>query len=96
MNNQNHSAKNRMKRGLTFYIISTFILSAFLFLLCAAFLFVYYSYQLPDFKPLKDRHLNAYSTVYSENDEVVGKFLMENRIPISYEKIPKQLVNAFI
>jgi penicillin-binding protein 1A len=96
MNNQNHSAKNRVKRGLTFYIISTFILSAFLFLLCAAFLFVYYSYQLPDFKPLKDRHLNAYSTVYSENDEVVGKFLMENRIPISYEKIPKPLVNAFI
>ena len=36
------------------------------------------------------------SIVYSEEDEVVGKFLMDNRIPISYERIPKQLVNAFI
>ena len=31
-----------------------------------------------------------------KNDEVVGKFLMENRIPVPYEKIPKPLVNAFI
>jgi len=37
-----------------------------------------------------------YSIVYSEEDEVVGKFLMDNRIPISYERTPKQLVNAFI
>jgi penicillin-binding protein 1A len=45
---------------------------------------------------LKERNLNAYSIVYSEEDEVVGKFLMDNRIPIPYEKIPKQLANAFL
>jgi len=96
MENQNRPSGKRGRRGLTFYIIYTFILSVLLFLLCGAFLFVYYSHQLPDFKPLKDRHLNAFSTVYSEEDEVVGKFLMENRIPIPYEKIPKPLVSAFI
>jgi penicillin-binding protein 1A len=95
MKKRNRS-KKREKRGLTFYVIYTFILSALLLLICGALLFFYYSHRLPDFTPLKERNLNAYSVVYSEEDEVVGKFLMDNRIPISYEQIPKQLVNAFI
>ncbi len=81
---------------MVFYAIYTFILSALLLLLSGALLFFYYSRSLPDFTPLKERDLNAYSIVYSEEDEVVGKFLMDNRIPITYEQMPKQLVNAFI
>jgi penicillin-binding protein 1A len=95
MKKQNRS-KKRGKRGLAFYVIYTFILSALLLLISGALLFFYYSHRLPDFTPLKERNLNAYSIVYSEEDEVVGKFLMDNRIPIPYEQIPKQLVNAFI
>ena len=34
--------------------------------------------------------------VYSEEDEVVGKFLMDNRIPVPYEKMPQTLVDAFV
>ena len=81
---------------MTLCIIYAFILSTFLFLISGVLLFLYYSYQLPDFKPLKEQHLNAFSIVYSEEDEVVGKFLLNNRIPIPYEQIPKPLVNAFI
>ena len=81
---------------MTFYVIYAFILSGLLLLLSGALLFFYYSHHLPDFKPLKERNLNAYSIVYSEEDEVVGKFLMDNRIPIPYERIPKHLVQAFI
>ncbi len=81
---------------MTFYVIYAFILSALLLILCGALLFFYYSHRLPDFTPLKERNLNAYSIVYSEEDEVVGKFLVDNRIPIPYERIPKQLINAFI
>jgi penicillin-binding protein 1A len=91
-----HRSKKRWKRGVVFYAIYTFILSALLLLLSGALLFFYYSRSLPDFTPLKERDLNAYSIVYSEEDEVVGKFLMDNRIPITYEQMPKQLVNAFI
>ena len=64
--------------------------------LSGVFLFFYYSYQLPDYKPLKEPNPNAYSIVYSEDDEVAGKFLMDNRIPVPYEKIPKPLVQAFV
>ncbi len=89
-------SKKRGRRGLTFYVVYAFILSALLLILCGALLFFYYSHRLPDFKPLKERNLNAYSIIYSEEDEVMGKFLMDNRIPLPYEGIPKQLVNAFI
>jgi penicillin-binding protein 1A len=96
MERQNQMARKRGRKGWTYYLLYTFVLSALLFLLCGAFLFFYYSHRLPDFNPLKDRQLNAYSTVYSEEDEVVGKFLMDNRIPVPYERMPKTLVDAFI
>jgi penicillin-binding protein 1A len=89
-------SKNKWKRGLAFYAIYALLLSGLLLLLPGALLFFYYSHRLPDFTSLKERSPNAYSIVYSEEDQVVGKFLMDNRIPISYERIPKQMVNAFI
>jgi len=95
MEEQIHTQK-RGKKGWPFYVIYIFVLSALLFLISGTLLFYYYSHHLPDFTPLKEPNLNAYSIVYSENDEVVGKFLMDNRIPVSYEQIPKQLVKAII
>lgn len=86
----------REKKGLAFYVIYTFILCILLFLISGAVLFFYYSHHLPDFASLKERRLNAYSVVYSEEDEVVGKFLMDNRIPVSYEQVPELLAKAFI
>ncbi len=89
-------AKRRNRRGWTPYVIYAFILSLLIPLLSVVLLFFYYSNNLPDFKPLKERNLNVNSIVYSEEDEVVGKFLMENQIPVPYERIPKPLVQAFI
>jgi penicillin-binding protein 1A len=88
--------RKKARRGLTLYIIYAFLLSIFVPLLSGILLFFYYSHHLPDFKPLKERNINAYSIVYSEEDEVVGKFLMDNRIPIPYERIPKPMIQAFI
>jgi penicillin-binding protein 1A len=88
--------KQRKKRGLVFYLIYTFILSLVLFILSGVSLFLYYSHQLPDYQSLKERNFNAATIVYSEEDEVVGKFLLENRIPIPYERIPKLLIQAFV
>ncbi|MCJ7640786.1 MAG: PBP1A family penicillin-binding protein [Desulfobacterales bacterium] len=89
-------APKRSRQGFTFYLIWIFIGSSVLFPLFGVLLFYYYSTHLPDFKPLKEQNPNAYSIVYSEEDEVVAKFLPENRIPTLYEKIPKSLVLAFI
>jgi len=91
-----HPRKRKGKKGVAFYVILAFLSSAFLLLLSGGLLFFYFSRQLPDFASLKERNLNAYSIVYSEDDEVVGKFLLDNRIPITYEKIPKPLIQAFL
>ncbi len=79
-----------------FYVVYAPTLFVLLLLIFGGLLFFYHSHRLPDFAPLKERNLNAYSIIYSEEDEVIGKFLMDNRIPIPYERIPKQLVSAFI
>ncbi|HVP77662.1 MAG TPA: PBP1A family penicillin-binding protein [Thermodesulfobacteriota bacterium] len=88
--------RTRGKKGWAFCVVYSFILSVLLLLIVGGLLFFYHSHRLPDFTPLKERNLNAFSIVYSEEDEVIGKYLMENRIPIPYDRIPKQLVNAFI
>ena len=91
----NRYAKRKQK-SWTFYVICTFSILIFFLILSGGLLFLYFSNHLPSFEPLKGRPLNAYSVVYSEDDEAVGKFLMENRIPQPYERIPKTLVHAFI
>jgi penicillin-binding protein 1A len=100
MKKQDRKSKKRKRkkaqRGLFFYIFYLFLLSIIVPLLSGILLFFYYSRHLPDFKPLKERNLNAYSIVYSEDDEVIGKFLMKNRIPIPYERTPRTLIHAFI
>ncbi len=92
----NRPRKRKNRKGLTYYLILAFITSALLLLLFGGGLFFYFSHQLPDFTALRERNLNAFSIVYSEEDEIVGKFLLDNRIPISYEKIPKPLIQAFL
>ncbi len=88
--------KRKAQKGITFYLILAFLSSALLLGGASLLLFFYFSRQLPDFASLKEPNLNAYSIVYSEEDEIVGKFLLENRIPIAYEKIPKTLIQAFL
>lgn len=87
--------KNKRKQ-FTFYLLSTLILSTLSFLVAATSVFLYYFFSHPDFTSLSECHLNAYSTVYSEENEVISKLLLENRIPIPYERIPKPLIQAVI
>jgi penicillin-binding protein 1A len=94
-----HSKKSPQKgrkQGWTIYFLYPLGLLILLLFLSGTLLFLYYSSSLPDYKPLKERRPNAYSIVYSEEEEVVGKFLLDNRIPLTYEQIPPLLVQAFI
>jgi len=99
MNKGHRSGKrvrSRKNRGFPFYIILVFVLLGALCLLSVGSLFLYFSYHLPDYTPLKERRQTSHSIIYAEDDEVVGKFLLENRIPVPFERIPKHLVHAFV
>jgi penicillin-binding protein 1A len=84
------------KKGFIRLVLYAFLFSFFMLLISGALLFLYYSTHLPDYALLKERDLNAHSIVYSEDDEIIGKFLMDNRIPVTYERLPKPLIQAFV
>lgn len=86
--------KNK-KRSIHYLLYAVFLTISTLVIL-GILLFLYYSTNLPDFKPLKEKNYNAHSIVYSEDDEIIGKFLLDNRIPVPYERLPKTLIQAFI
>ena len=90
------NASRRKKGSLSLCLIYGFVFSFVLFAFSGIALFLYYSEHLPDYRPLKARSVNASSIVYSEEDQVAGKFLLENRIPISYARTPKLLIHAFV
>jgi penicillin-binding protein 1A len=93
---QSKATPKKAKRGLASYLLYGFLLTAVLITAAGVSFFIYYSHSLPDLSLLKKRTLGTCSLVYSEEDEVVAKFLVDKRIPIPYEKIPNRLVRAFL
>lgn len=89
--------KRRKKtKGFTFYAFVILLIPTVAVALPVGSLFLYFSHNLPDYSSLKERREGSHSIIYSEDDEVIGKFLLENRIPVPFERIPKHLVHAFI
>lgn len=56
----------------------------------------YYDPQLPSVESLHEIHLGAPLRVYSRDGKLIGEFGAQRRIPLAYDKIPKQLVHAFL
>jgi penicillin-binding protein 1A len=90
------SKKKRGRKKIAPYIVWVPLLILVVLLGFGLALFVYFSSHLPDFTSLKESQPHAYSIVYSEEDEIIGKFLLNNRIPIPYEQIPPLLIKAFL
>ena len=90
------SKKKRGQKKIVPYIVWVPLLILVVLLGFGLTLFVYFSSHLPDFTSLKESQPHAYSIVYSEEDEIIGKFLLNNRIPIPYEQIPPLLIKAFL
>ncbi|WP_210462153.1 penicillin-binding protein 1A [Rufibacter roseolus] len=52
--------------------------------------------DLPDLKTLENPKSELASEVYSEDGQLLGKYFRENRSPVTYEQLPKTLVDALI
>ncbi|MFQ6070057.1 MAG: penicillin-binding protein 1A [Candidatus Aminicenantales bacterium] len=52
--------------------------------------------NLPDVSSLEEFEPNIITYVYSDQGEVIGEFALEKRVEISYEDIPKRLIEAII
>jgi penicillin-binding protein 1A len=51
---------------------------------------------IPSFRKLEDPSIALASEVLANNDEVLGRYFTENRVPVAYEELSPHLVNALI
>lgn len=74
-----------MWRGLGVGLLSLVVL----------FLFINFT-AIPSFRELEDPHSALASEVLAVNGEVLGRYFIENRVPVSYNQLSPHLVNALI
>ncbi len=65
-------------------------------LLMASAAYVYVADSLPDVATLKTVQLEAPMRVYSRDGRLMAEFGEKRRIPVVYEQIPEQVVQAFV
>ncbi|GAB2566942.1 penicillin-binding protein 1A [Spirosoma areae] len=83
-----------LRKTITVLLWGLFGLGFYVFML--NYNFLYLTGPMPSVEELKNPKLNQSSEIYSQDGVMIGKFYAENRTPIKYENIPKQLINALI
>jgi penicillin-binding protein 1A len=83
-----------LKYGIKGGLTAALALGLYVFML--NYNFLYLTGEMPSVEELKNPKLNQSSEIYSQDGVMIGKFYAENRTPIKYENIPKQLINALI
>ncbi len=81
------------KKGFFFYLIMLLVLSVVFFL--AGYTFYIFN-DIPSVRVLKDLKNKPISTIYGINNEVAYLIVPDNRIFVSYNKIPKHVKQAFL
>jgi penicillin-binding protein 1A len=56
----------------------------------------YFQSQLPQIIKIEDYRPKLHSKVFDRNNKQIGEFFNERRILVPYDKIPKNVVNAFL
>jgi len=82
-----------LKKRLQFYLISLVVLSACFMVVGYA---IYIIKDIPSVNILKDLRNKPASSIYGSNDQLVYLIVPDNRIFVSYNKIPKHVKNAFL
>ncbi len=79
-------------------VIFLFITLVFLVLTSSIFLGVYlfFSRDLPSGTALKDYRPSIITKIYGDKGDLIGEYFVERRVVVSYDKIPKTLVLAFV
>ncbi len=71
----------------------------FLILICSAFgffIFKRYSENLPDYEQLKNYNPMITTRLYASDGSLISEFSKEKRIFVPIDRIPKNLINAFL
>ncbi len=78
------------------YLIAPLIPIGILGIVIVTATYFYYQSQIPSVNDLKNTQLQLPLQVYSSSNQLIAEFGQFRRRPVSYEKIPENLRNAFI
>ncbi|AJH13321.1 transglycosylase domain-containing protein [Myroides profundi] len=78
----------------TFWILFLGMVAAVIFFFLCASWGVFG--QMPTFDELENPASNVATEIISSDGKTIGKFYLENRVPVKYEDLPEYLVNALI
>lgn len=82
-----------MKRGFQFYLVTLLILS--IGFMCVGYA-IYILKDIPSVKVLKDLKNKPATSIYGSNGQLVYLIVPDNRIFVTYNKIPKHVRDAFL
>ena len=88
-----------MKKKLTYFWrtgLWSLISLGLLGLLGGCILYLFLSSQLPDVEALKSVELQVPLQIYTQDGKLIQEYGEKRRIPLTYEQIPKTLVNALL
>jgi len=57
---------------------------------------LYFAPGLPDVRQLQNYELQTPLRIYTKDDKLIGEYGEERRMPVSYDEIPKPLINALL
>ncbi|MGB8713306.1 MAG: penicillin-binding protein 1A [Onishia taeanensis] len=57
---------------------------------------LYFAPGLPDVRQLQDFELQTPLRIYTRDDKLIGEFGEERRLPVSYDEIPKDMIDALL
>ncbi|MEG3113838.1 penicillin-binding protein 1A [Salinicola sp. 4072] len=57
---------------------------------------LYFAPGLPDVRQLQNYELQTPLRIYTEDDKLIGEYGEERRMPVSYDEIPKSLIDALL
>ncbi len=83
-------------RSFLRFIKKLFILGVVVVGLAAAGIIYYMEFQLPDIKELNTVHLQVPLQVFTHDGKLIAEYGEIRRIPVPYDQIPKQLINALL
>ncbi len=81
------------------FIKRLFLLTLICIILGVTTIFGFYQYvksELPDVATLKDVELQTPMQVFSKDGKLIAQFGEQRRIPVTYDEIPRDLINALI
>lgn len=93
------TTNKKAKVDFSDYVKKFWTLFAYGFIAVVAFFFLAswgFFGEMPSFDELENPNSNIASEIISSDGKTIGKFAYQNRVPVKYKDLPKDLVNALV